>query len=210
MQENKKKELIPCFPWAGSQPSLGKQGSVKCNHYLEKTKAITPNVPHFFFPVLYILSIMSYDMGYLWVSWGEQSLLCAFPTPCMPPAYSLVGQREQQKSNLRCVSTAQQMKTSPCYQPCFQSKSKRQSHTKQHTYKTIVNLLRKNAKFCPGRTWQLHVDFLGQKLESGGKAIIYWWWRSPSPMLKTWLKSFYKEMSLGCACHWLTDSGINH
>ena len=43
-----------------------------------------------------------------WVSWGQLSQLCPLPTPCAPPACSLVAWGEEQKSPWRCASTVQQ------------------------------------------------------------------------------------------------------
>jgi len=42
------------------------------------------------------------------VSWGQLSWLRPLPTPCAPPAYSLVGEGEEQKRPRHCASTGQQ------------------------------------------------------------------------------------------------------
>ena len=58
------------------------------------------------------------------VSWAQLSQLCPLPNfPCSP-AHLLVGQGKQQTRfwlSKRCSAI---MKTSPCYQHCFQNKSK--------------------------------------------------------------------------------------
>lgn len=59
-------------------------------------------------PLILLLSMMPYGLEYLW-SFGVRTLSsCVLPTPCIPPAYSLVGQCEELKRPWRCVSTAQQ------------------------------------------------------------------------------------------------------
>lgn len=59
---------------------------------------------------------------------GSGILAVPPPTPCAPPAFSLVAWGEEQKRPWPCVSVAQQQVKHLCYQYCFQFKSKIIAH----------------------------------------------------------------------------------
>ena len=69
---------------------------------------ITLNVPtSFFVPQPYMLSMTSYGVEYPLGQLGSAVPAVPLPTPCAPPAHSLVAWGEGQKRPWLCVSPAQ-------------------------------------------------------------------------------------------------------
>ena len=115
-QAKQTKEFSQHFPLAGRCSAISRKAGLHHTEQLpRKTNAITLNVPpSFFFPQLYMLSMMSYGMGCPFGQLGWLSGLCPLPSSCVPPASSLAGRCEEQKRPWLCVSTAQRELKHPC------------------------------------------------------------------------------------------------
>lgn len=126
MQEKQNKEFISHFPWAGGPPSLGNWGCIKCNHHSNCSPFLLP-------PSLYTGHHVVWDVS---GSFGASSPCCVPSQLLVCPQPTLLGQREQQKSHLHCLSTAQQYwKHLHIINPLFRANPKHSS--------TLSNTLRK-------------------------------------------------------------------
>lgn len=56
-----------------------------------QTPSLLKHSPSFFFPQIYMLSMMPYSVGNPFGQLGSASLLCPLSAPSVPPACSLVG-----------------------------------------------------------------------------------------------------------------------